>query len=75
MPEGRCPKCGASFTGWALTEDRHQTCPKYGILLEVTEEIVGSTKAIVSQFSDEHVTGTNPDDQQCLAIRRHVARA
>jgi DNA-directed RNA polymerase subunit RPC12/RpoP len=64
MPEGRCPKCGASFAGWALTKDRYQTCPKCGILLEVTEDIVGSAKAIISQFSDEHVTDANPDNQR-----------
>jgi uncharacterized paraquat-inducible protein A len=63
MPEGRCPKCGASFTGWALTEGRYQTCPKCGTLLEVTEEIVESAEAIVTQFNDEYVAGTNPDDQ------------
>jgi DNA-directed RNA polymerase subunit RPC12/RpoP len=63
MPEGKCPKCGASFAGWALTEDRYQTCPKCGILLEVTEGIVGSAKDIVYRLSDESITGTIPDNE------------
>ena len=35
MPEGRCPKCGLQYHGWALRNPRHQTCPKCGRGLEI----------------------------------------
>lgn len=38
MPEGRCPKCGALFYGWALTEPENQTCPNCGTRLEIHQE-------------------------------------
>jgi len=36
MLNGKCPNCGSSYRGWALTEARHQTCPKCGSALVVT---------------------------------------
>ena len=36
MIEGRCPKCGTKYAGWALASERNQTCPKCGVALEVT---------------------------------------
>ena len=38
MIEGKCPKCGYYRLGWALLNPRHQTCPKCGIGLEITED-------------------------------------
>ena len=38
MLEGKCLKCGYHFVGWALRFPRHQTCPKCGIGLEITED-------------------------------------
>jgi len=38
MLEGKCPKCGARYFGWALRLPRHQTCPKCGVGLEITED-------------------------------------
>jgi len=35
IPEGRCPKCGLRYRGWALRNPRHQTCPKCGRGLEI----------------------------------------
>jgi phage FluMu protein Com len=37
MLEGKCPKCGFHSLGWALSDSRHQTCPKCGTLFEITE--------------------------------------
>ncbi len=37
MLEGKCLKCEYHFVGWALRFARHQTCPKCGIGLEITE--------------------------------------
>ncbi len=38
MLEGRCPKCGTSYFGWALRFPRHQVCPKCGVGLEILED-------------------------------------
>ncbi|HEY92751.1 MAG TPA: hypothetical protein G4O17_03290 [Dehalococcoidia bacterium] len=38
MLEGICPKCGTRFIGWALLNPRHQTCPRCGSGLEITED-------------------------------------
>jgi ribosomal protein S27AE len=38
MLKGRCPKCGTYCIGWALRNPRHQTCPKCGAGLEITED-------------------------------------
>ena len=38
MLEGKCPKCGYQFVGWALQFPRHQTCSRCGIGLEITED-------------------------------------
>ena len=38
MLEGKCPKCGYRYVGWALRFPRHQTCPKCGEGLEITED-------------------------------------
>ena len=37
MLEGKCPKCEYHRVGWALRFPRHQTCPRCGIGLEITE--------------------------------------
>ena len=38
MLEGKCPRCGAYYHGWALLNPRHQSCPKCGVGLEITED-------------------------------------
>ena len=38
MLEGKCPKCGLQFWGWALFESRNQSCPKCGTGLLITED-------------------------------------
>jgi uncharacterized OB-fold protein len=38
MLEGKCPKCGARYYGWALKSPRHQMCERCGIGLEITED-------------------------------------
>ena len=43
MLEGKCPKCGFYRIGWALRNPRHQTCPKCGVGLEITDGHTVST--------------------------------
>ena len=38
MPEGKCPKCGALFVGWALTDRQQQTCPECGVTLDIVDD-------------------------------------
>jgi hypothetical protein len=38
MPEGKCPKCGQRYYGWALLQPRNQSCVKCGAGLLITED-------------------------------------
>jgi hypothetical protein len=38
MLEGRCPKCGCCYTGWALRFPRNQSCSNCGAALEIFED-------------------------------------
>ena len=35
MIEGKCPKCGASYFGWALQFPRNQSCSRCGAALKI----------------------------------------
>jgi len=35
--KGKCPKCGASYYGWALENPLHQRCEQCGSSLEISE--------------------------------------
>ncbi|MFC1892942.1 hypothetical protein ACFLYR_02740 [Chloroflexota bacterium] len=37
MLEGKCPKCEGCYRGWALINPRHQSCPRCGVGLEITD--------------------------------------
>ena len=54
MIEGKCPKCGQTYFGWALLTPRNQMCGRCGTGLEIFE---GGRKIITgySPFSaDEY---------------------
>ena len=38
MLEGKCPKCGAGYYGWALRFQRHQMCILCNVGLEIFED-------------------------------------
>ena len=38
MIEGRCPKCGQRYYGWALLQPRYQSCLKCGVGFLITED-------------------------------------
>ena len=38
MPKGKCPRCGAEYTGWALSNPEHRKCDKCGADLVMTNE-------------------------------------
>jgi len=35
MIEGKCPRCGASYFGWALQSPRNQSCSHCGAALKI----------------------------------------
>ena len=35
--EGRCPQCGAHYSGWALESQRNQICQYCGAALEIKQ--------------------------------------
>lgn len=37
MLEGRCPKCGIRYYGWALLNPEYQTCPDCRIGLHIKD--------------------------------------
>jgi len=38
MLEGKCPKCGASYFGWALRFPRNQSCSHCGAALKIYKD-------------------------------------
>ena len=38
MLEGRCPKCGRCYVGWALRFPRNQMCSNCGAALEIYQD-------------------------------------
>ena len=38
MIEGRCPKCGHCYVGWALKIPRNQMCSNCGAALEIYQD-------------------------------------
>ncbi len=58
MFEGKCPKCGVKYFGWALRWPRHQTCAQCGTALEITED--GRKFAGYSPFTTEEYTINPP---------------
>lgn len=65
MPEGKCPQCGASFTGWALIDSQYQTCPNCGIKLEIINNN-RTTKKLTKTPIDEPVPDITSDDKLTL---------
>ena len=61
MLEGVCPKCGIQRIGWALRNPRHQTCPKCGEGLQITESGRSITTGY-SPFTAEKYLIDSPQD-------------
>jgi len=38
LPKAKCPKCGAEYVGWALSNPGHRKCAKCGADLVVIAE-------------------------------------
>ncbi len=48
IPKAKCPKCGAEYTGWALSNPRHRKCRKCGADLVITDE--QTAKKVVDDY-------------------------
>jgi len=63
MPEAKCPHCGTSFHGWALTEPQKRTCPECGVVLEMMDEKQQGARS-ESSTTEGHIIDTTLDDYQ-----------
>jgi hypothetical protein len=68
MIEGKCPKCGDRYYGWALIEPRHQSCLKCGVGLLITEDgkktIQGYSPFTAEEYIIKLLPGTMPDSEK-----------
>ena len=48
--KGKCPKCGATYYGWALEDPIHQKCEHCGSSLEISENLMctGTSYTVLS---------------------------
>ena len=65
MIEGKCPKCGRMYYGWALLQPRNQSCTKCGVGLLITEDgiktIQGYSPFTAEEYKIKLPPGTVPD--------------
>ena len=64
MLEGKCPECGYYCAGWALRFPRHQTCPRCGIGLEITDDGRNVIKGYSPFTADKYSIGLPDNDSQ-----------
>ena len=55
MIEGRCPKCGRCYVGWALRFPRNQMCSNCGAALEIFRDGIRISEGY-SPFTAEKYT-------------------
>ena len=60
-PEGRCPKCGLCYQGWALRNPLHQYCPKCGRGLDIRNSDGTISKGYSPFDAERHLQ--NPPDK------------
>ena len=61
MIEGKCPKCGRQFYGWALLQPRNQSCDKCGASLLITKDGKTFFKGY-SPFNADKMSIDSPDN-------------
>ncbi len=61
MLEGRCPKCGCCYTGWALRFPRHQSCSMCDAALEIFEDGKRISEGYSPFTAEEYSTNVPPD--------------
>lgn len=64
VPEGRCPKCGLKYSGWALRNPRHQACPKCGRGLDIRNSN-GTISKGYSPLDAKGLQNKRPDIVKC----------
>ena len=69
MIEGKCPKCGKTYYGWALLDPRHQSCLECKVGLLITEDGKKTVQGH-SPFTAEEYKNTNQILEPCLIRRR-----
>jgi len=75
MIEGKCPKCGQRYFGWALRQPRNQSCAKCGTGLLINE---GGLKTIEGyspftaeeyKFPSPHKTTSDSESEKDVPVK------
>ena len=68
MIEGKCPKCGQRYYGWALVQPRNQSCAKCGVGLLITQAgakvIEGYSPFTAEEYKFKSPYKTAPDTEK-----------
>jgi len=68
MIEGKCPKCGQRYYGWALLQPRNQSCSKCGTGLLITEDgiktVEGYSPFTAEEYKFKSPYKTTPDSER-----------
>jgi DNA-directed RNA polymerase subunit M/transcription elongation factor TFIIS len=71
MIEGKCPKCGQQYFGWALLQPRNQSCAKCGTGLLITEDsgksVTGYSPFTAKEYKLESNLKTEPAPEKDVA--------
>jgi hypothetical protein len=69
MLEGKCPKCGARYYGWALNSPRNQMCENCGIGLEILDGEGNSFTGYSPFTAAEYKFGTSLVNPQAKTVK------
>ncbi len=50
---GKCPKCGATYRGWALQSPWHQICDRCGTDIDIQDDITNTFTAHSTYKAEE----------------------
>jgi NAD-dependent SIR2 family protein deacetylase len=64
--EGKCPKCGTRYSGWALESLRNQMCAYCGAALEMRKEGVLMGSGPSAFEADKQQADSNEDNSNTL---------
>jgi hypothetical protein len=68
MIEGKCPKCGKTYYGWALLDPRHQSCLECKVGLLITEDgkktVQGYSPFTAEEYKIKLHPGAMPDSEK-----------
>jgi hypothetical protein len=73
MIEGKCPKCGQRYYGWALVQPRNQSCAKCGTGLLIAEDggkpVEGYSPFTAEEYKFKSPYKTKPDPEKDVTVK------